>query len=176
MLNKIDLICRPGAAGAGRPERRGGVGGFRGWDRLSLRTVIRNRLLTGPGGGDSPGPTRRGRDGPTGGQPAPSARAPISSRDAWSWRCGWTPGGSTEIGLDGYRVAEWGGAGDEEVMMPIYEFLCGPCNRIFSFHSFKVDPDEGADLPQVRRRRSRTGAVAIRSRCGFTRPPARGWR
>jgi len=24
--------------------------------------------------------------------------------------------------------------------MPIYEFLCASCNRIYSFHSFKVDP------------------------------------
>lgn len=41
--------------------------------------------------------------------------------------------------------------------MPIYEFLCTACNRIFSFHSFKVDPDripvcpkcEAKDLKRV---------------------------
>ena len=32
--------------------------------------------------------------------------------------------------------------------MPIYEFLCGPCNRIFSFHSFKVDPQKIPQCPK----------------------------
>lgn len=32
--------------------------------------------------------------------------------------------------------------------MPIYEFLCTRCNRIFSFHSFKVDPDKTPTCPK----------------------------
>jgi len=32
--------------------------------------------------------------------------------------------------------------------MPIYEFLCVQCNRIFSFHSFKVDPDKMPTCPK----------------------------
>ena len=32
--------------------------------------------------------------------------------------------------------------------MPIYEFLCESCNRIFSFHSFKVDPDKIPTCPK----------------------------
>ena len=32
--------------------------------------------------------------------------------------------------------------------MPIYEFLCESCNRIFSFHSFKVDPDKIPACPK----------------------------
>jgi putative FmdB family regulatory protein len=32
--------------------------------------------------------------------------------------------------------------------MPIYEFLCKTCNRIFSFHSFKVDPDKVPVCPK----------------------------
>ena len=32
--------------------------------------------------------------------------------------------------------------------MPIYEFLCTSCNRIFSFHSFKVDPDKVPVCPK----------------------------
>jgi len=34
--------------------------------------------------------------------------------------------------------------------MPIYEFLCGPCNTIYSFHSFRVD----------------TGKVPVCPKCG----------
>ena len=33
-------------------------------------------------------------------------------------------------------------------MMPIYEFLCTRCNRIFSFHSFRVDPDKVPTCPK----------------------------
>ncbi len=32
--------------------------------------------------------------------------------------------------------------------MPIYEFLCVKCNRIFSFHSFKVDPEKIPSCPK----------------------------
>lgn len=32
--------------------------------------------------------------------------------------------------------------------MPIYEFLCATCNRIFSFHSFKIDPDRTPACPK----------------------------
>lgn len=32
--------------------------------------------------------------------------------------------------------------------MPIYEYLCRTCNRIFSFHSFKVDPDKVPVCPK----------------------------
>jgi len=32
--------------------------------------------------------------------------------------------------------------------MPVYEFLCVVCNRIFSFHSFKVDPDKEPSCPK----------------------------
>lgn len=32
--------------------------------------------------------------------------------------------------------------------MPIYEFLCGACNRIFSFHSFKVAPEKTPTCPK----------------------------
>jgi putative FmdB family regulatory protein len=32
--------------------------------------------------------------------------------------------------------------------MPIYEFLCVGCNRIFSFHSFKVAPEKEPTCPK----------------------------
>lgn len=32
--------------------------------------------------------------------------------------------------------------------MPIYEFLCTRCNRIFSFHSFKVNPEKTPTCPK----------------------------
>lgn len=32
--------------------------------------------------------------------------------------------------------------------MPIYEFLCGPCNRIYSFHSFRVETDKVPVCPR----------------------------
>jgi putative FmdB family regulatory protein len=32
--------------------------------------------------------------------------------------------------------------------MPIYEFLCRPCNRIFSFHSFTVTPNRTPSCPK----------------------------
>ena len=49
--------------------------------------------------------------------------------------------------------------------MPVYEFLCPSCNRIFSFHSFKVDPDKVPSCPKcnavdLRRVPSRFGVGA----------------
>jgi len=32
--------------------------------------------------------------------------------------------------------------------MPIYEFLCRPCNRIYSFHSFRVGTDRVPTCPK----------------------------
>ena len=32
--------------------------------------------------------------------------------------------------------------------MPIYEFLCVACNRIYSFHSFRVNPDKVPVCPR----------------------------
>jgi len=32
--------------------------------------------------------------------------------------------------------------------MPIYEFLCAACNRIYSFHSFKVEPTRVPTCPK----------------------------
>jgi len=32
--------------------------------------------------------------------------------------------------------------------MPVYEFLCRSCNRIYSFHSFKVNPDKVPTCPK----------------------------
>ena len=32
--------------------------------------------------------------------------------------------------------------------MPIYEFLCRQCNRIYSFHSFRVQPDREPTCPR----------------------------
>ena len=32
--------------------------------------------------------------------------------------------------------------------MPVYEFLCATCNRIFSFHSFKVAPEKTPVCPK----------------------------
>jgi putative FmdB family regulatory protein len=50
--------------------------------------------------------------------------------------------------------------------MPVYEFLCAPCNRIYSFHSFRVDPDKVPTCPKchaddLRRVPSRFG-VSVR--------------
>lgn len=55
--------------------------------------------------------------------------------------------------------------------MPIYEFLCGPCNRIFSFHSFKVDPRKVPTCPKcgagdLRRVPSRFGVSASSKSAG----------
>jgi putative FmdB family regulatory protein len=51
--------------------------------------------------------------------------------------------------------------------MPVYEFLCPPCNRIFSFHSFKVAPEKVPRCPKcgetnLRRVPSRFGVNASR--------------
>lgn len=32
--------------------------------------------------------------------------------------------------------------------MPVYEFLCSTCNRIYSFHSFKVETDKVPKCPR----------------------------
>ena len=55
--------------------------------------------------------------------------------------------------------------------MPVYEFLCAPCNRIFSFHSFKVDPDKVPACPKcgatdLRRVPSRFGVGAASKTSG----------
>ena len=52
--------------------------------------------------------------------------------------------------------------------MPIYEFLCTDCNRIFSFHSFKVAPDTVPTCPKchaadLKRVPSRFGVSARRA-------------
>jgi putative FmdB family regulatory protein len=51
--------------------------------------------------------------------------------------------------------------------MPVYEFLCGPCNRIYSFHSFKVAPETTPSCPKcgaedLRRVPSRFGVQSPR--------------
>jgi len=32
--------------------------------------------------------------------------------------------------------------------MPIYEFLCSTCNRIYSFHSFKMATEKVPECPK----------------------------
>jgi len=32
--------------------------------------------------------------------------------------------------------------------VPVYEFFCRRCNRIYSFHSFKVDPEKSPKCPR----------------------------
>ncbi len=34
--------------------------------------------------------------------------------------------------------------------MPVYEFLCRECNRIYSFHSFRVDPNKAPTCPRCK--------------------------
>jgi putative FmdB family regulatory protein len=51
--------------------------------------------------------------------------------------------------------------------MPVYEFLCPSCNKIYSFHSFKVNPDKTPSCPKcsaddLRRVPSRFGINASR--------------
>jgi len=55
--------------------------------------------------------------------------------------------------------------------MPVYEFLCGPCNRIFSFHSFRVEPEKVPTCPKcgaedLRRVPSRFGVGAASKTAG----------
>lgn len=55
--------------------------------------------------------------------------------------------------------------------MPVYEFLCLPCNRIYSFHSFKISPDKIPTCPKcgardLRRVPSRFGINAPRKTTG----------
>jgi putative FmdB family regulatory protein len=47
--------------------------------------------------------------------------------------------------------------------MPIYEFLCAGCNRIYSFHSFKVDPEKVPACPKC----AATDLVRVPSRFGI---------
>jgi putative FmdB family regulatory protein len=52
--------------------------------------------------------------------------------------------------------------------MPVYEFLCSTCNRIYSFHSFKVATEKVPDCPKcgagdLTRVPSRFGVAAKRS-------------
>jgi putative FmdB family regulatory protein len=51
--------------------------------------------------------------------------------------------------------------------MPIYEFLCPHCNRIYSFHSFRVDTSKVPTCPRcassdLSRVHSRFGIAAVR--------------
>jgi putative FmdB family regulatory protein len=51
--------------------------------------------------------------------------------------------------------------------MPVYEFLCRSCNTIYSFHSFKINPDKTPSCPKcsaddLRRVPSRFGINAGR--------------
>ncbi|MCP4899627.1 MAG: zinc ribbon domain-containing protein [bacterium] len=51
--------------------------------------------------------------------------------------------------------------------MPVYEFLCHACNRIYSFHSFRVDPEKVPNCPKceasdLKRVASRFGVKATR--------------
>ncbi len=53
--------------------------------------------------------------------------------------------------------------------MPIYEFLCPGCNRIFAFHSFRVDTEKVPTCPRcggsdMRRVPSRFGIAAARAK------------
>lgn len=50
--------------------------------------------------------------------------------------------------------------------MPIYEFLCRDCNRIYSFHSFKVDTTKAPTCPKcgaddLKRRPSSFGISSV---------------
>ncbi len=63
--------------------------------------------------------------------------------------------------------------------MPIYEFLCGPCNTIFSFHSFRVNPEKRPACPRcgagdMRRVPSRFGVAATRKSAGDAGPGPSG--
>jgi putative FmdB family regulatory protein len=48
-------------------------------------------------------------------------------------------------------------------LMPVYEFLCAACNRIYSFHSFKVDPKKVPSCPKC----AATDLVRVPSRFGI---------
>ena len=55
--------------------------------------------------------------------------------------------------------------------MPVYEYLCQPCNRIYSFHSFSVNPEKTPTCPKcgaedLRRVPSRFGVNAPRKAAG----------
>lgn len=48
--------------------------------------------------------------------------------------------------------------------MPIYEFLCTKCNRIFSFHSFRVNTDKVPTCPKC----SASGLTRVPSTFGIS--------
>lgn len=50
--------------------------------------------------------------------------------------------------------------------MPVYEFLCGTCNRIYSFHSFRVDPTKVPRCPKC----GGSGLERVPSRFGVATP------
>jgi putative FmdB family regulatory protein len=55
--------------------------------------------------------------------------------------------------------------------MPIYEFLCNPCNRIYSFHSFVINTDKVPSCPKcgaegLKRVPSRFGVSASQKSAG----------
>jgi putative FmdB family regulatory protein len=50
--------------------------------------------------------------------------------------------------------------------MPVYEFLCSSCNRIYSFHSFKIQPDKVPSCPKC----SAQDLVRVPSRFGVSAP------
>jgi len=54
--------------------------------------------------------------------------------------------------------------------MPIYEFLCRACNRIFSFHSFAVDSEKTPTCPKCHA----TDLRRVPSRFGVTASPKTG--
>lgn len=50
--------------------------------------------------------------------------------------------------------------------MPVYEFLCSKCNRIYSFHSFKVETDKVPRCPRC----GATNLQRVPSRFGVAAP------
>lgn len=54
--------------------------------------------------------------------------------------------------------------------MPIYEFLCPACNRIFSFHSFRHQPDKVPTCPKC----GATNLRRVPSSFGIASAPAGG--
>jgi len=50
--------------------------------------------------------------------------------------------------------------------MPVYEFLCQSCNKIYSFHSFKVSPDKVPCCPKC----SARDLQRVPSRFGVSAP------
>jgi putative FmdB family regulatory protein len=52
-------------------------------------------------------------------------------------------------------------------LMPVYEFLCGSCNRIYSFHSFAVETAKTPACPKC----GATDLKRVPSRFGVTSSP-----